>query len=298
MKRYIIALIVLAFCIPIQTREKDSVAHVMEGNLALPTSQQPACLFGFGQNLVDQGDFLGYLDSFGSFGCNDKAVFVMPNFLYGITEDLSLLVGLPIATKLKRDGVCSSGVSDLFMQFEYAYHNKDRPTYANQCTLVGNVSFPTGSPTKNPATGTDSATFFIGTTASHLSTQWYVYGSLGTLLPLSRHGIHLGNAFLYDAAIGRNIAYSSNKWLLTALIEFDGFYSQRDRISGVCNPNSGGNVLYLGPSFWFATQRFSLQGGFQFPVSQHLFGQQDREKWIFYISIGCKFTSPQLTSQP
>ena len=38
------------------SRDQEKVDHIIEGNLALPTSQQPSPLFCFGQNIVDKGD--------------------------------------------------------------------------------------------------------------------------------------------------------------------------------------------------------------------------------------------------
>src|SRR5690348_12132238 len=56
-----------------------------EGNLALPSAQQPGPLFGFGQNLVEKGDTLGYLFLGSSRGCNQRFNDLLPVFLYGIS---------------------------------------------------------------------------------------------------------------------------------------------------------------------------------------------------------------------
>ncbi|MDZ4124563.1 MAG: hypothetical protein U1E02_10355 [Hydrogenophaga sp.] len=285
-KRMLFGVIVCAV-LSVQAREEDSVEHVEQGNLALPTSQQPEPLFGFGQNIVDQGDiqalgFASYLN-----GKNERFFEVAPAVLYGISDTFSLLFAVPVAAQLKQDGYCSAGVSDLLLQGEYAFYNKDRQTYANQATFVASILLPTGSHKKVPPTGFGSPTFFLGATASHMSVDWYVFSALGTLLTTAHnHGTVFGKQFLYEAGFGRNIAYREKRWLLNWLLEFNGQFSARDKIQGIVDKNSGGNTFSIGPSLFFSTQRLLLLGGVAFPVAQHLFGVQNKARYqvAFYAS--------------
>lgn len=271
-------------------REKDLVQHVEQGNLTLPTSQQPGPLFGFGQNIVDQGD----IQAFGIIaymrGKNKQSVDVVPTVLYGVSDSFSLLCALPVAARLKENGYCSSGVEDLVLQGEYAFHNKDRQTYANQATLVANIMLPTGSSKKQPPTGFGSPTFFLGGTASHMSINWYVFASVGALLTTAhRQGTCFGKSLLYQSGFSRNIAYRERSWILNWLVELYGLFSAHDKIAGCINKNSGGNSFFIAPSLFFSTQRLWVQAGVAFPVAQHLFGVQNKMHSIVLFDASWKF---------
>ena len=48
--------------------EKEEEAPPKIGNFKLPTSQQPAALFGFGGNIIDKGEIQTFLFADGFFG--------------------------------------------------------------------------------------------------------------------------------------------------------------------------------------------------------------------------------------
>jgi hypothetical protein len=281
-----------------QARDPEGTPHSLEGNLTLPASQQPSTLFAFGQNIVDAGDLIGYLDLFTAKGHRERYTAVVPNVLYGITDELSLFVRLPVAVQNRIDNFSSHGLQDASIQFEYAYHLKSAFDYANQATLVANITFPTGSVNKNPITGDGSVSFFVGTTASHLATTWNAYGSAGVEVATERHKTKIGTIIYYQGGIGGNIAYEYEKWILTIMLEVNGTYSKRNKIKGVIDENSGGNIFSIGPSLWFSTQNFDLQVGLLFPITQHLYGCQNRQYYGFGLSLGYKFNNPATPATP
>src|SRR5436190_21033773 len=60
------------------------------GNFALPTSQQPGPLIGFGQNIVEAGDRQFFLYANYLKGQQKKYVEAVPSFVYGISDTASL----------------------------------------------------------------------------------------------------------------------------------------------------------------------------------------------------------------
>jgi hypothetical protein len=70
------------------------------------------------------------------------------------------------------------------------------------------------------------------------------------------------------------------------MIEFDGTYSERDKIHGITDPNSGGNVLLVTPSIWLSTDQWFVQLGVSVPVVQQLNGQQQKLWFIIDYNIG------------
>lgn len=253
----------------IYAREENEVQHVVEGNLALPTSQQPSPLFAFGQNMVGKGtmQLLGTVDY--ACGKNKNLVEVIPAILYGVSDTLSLFFNAPTAAYFELNGARSSGIEDIFLQAEYAFYNSDHGRYANQATVVGALFFPTGSFKKNPATGVGAPSFFLGTTISHEAVDWYTFLSAGVFLPTKHQQGQVNERFFYQGGVGRNLGYVSQKWLLTLMLEFTATYSKKARIAGQVVPgDEGGNRCWLGPSIWFATQKFILQAGIIAPFTQ------------------------------
>lgn len=250
------------------------------GNFSLPTSQTPAPFVSFGQRLIGKDvielnlvadDRLGHQQSY-----LDSAVILD----FGITDNFTTTLFIPYALSFKNleeDEIeRSSGFEDIYLQGEYAFLTKSTNQYTDQATIVANVSVPSGSATKEPPTGFGAFSLFTGITLSRMCPDWYLFTSHGVELPTNRKGTKFGNAFLYQFGLGKNIAYIPNKMIFSWILELDGIYSERNRINGVIDPDSGGNLIYLTPSLWLSVQKFYLQFGIGWAISQQLFGMQNR----------------------
>lgn len=283
--RYWLLVLVSIFILPCLA-DDDGPQPPPIGNFYLPGSQQPGPLISFGQNILQQNQIQLFMlgDKYaGTQGY--RAYDIQPSIIYGVTDCLSAMLSLPYAVNYKSGTDESKGFEDATVQLEYAYYNSSTTEYQNQFTIVGNITAPTGSVTKNPATGYGSPSVFIGGTFDHMSVDWYYFASPGVTLTTSNNGNKLGNNFLYQAGIGRNLK-DSNGWLFAVVVEADGAYAQKDRIDGAINPNSGGNVVYLTPSLWASTKQFIFQIGAGYPVAQHLFGNQPRNTYLLAADVG------------
>lgn len=71
------------------------------GNFALPTPQQPGPLISFGQRVInkDQKQLYFFVDYLTGFKLH--AVDIVSSFVYGIRDDLSIQINLPIAASYK-----------------------------------------------------------------------------------------------------------------------------------------------------------------------------------------------------
>lgn len=256
------------------------------GNFVLPSSQQPSSLFSFGQNILDKGltQILVFADDF--IGENKYNIDLFPNFVYGITDKLSININAPIAVSYKQDQDHSSGLEDAFVQFEYAIYAKKNRTYIDQATLVASASIPTGSDTIEPNTGIGAPSFFIGTTYSRMYVYWYMFTSYGANLTTAHGDTQFGNSYLYQAGIGRNIFNIGQRWMFNWLVEADGQYTQKNRIDGLTDPNSGGNVVYITPSLWVSSKKLIFQFGTGFAALQHLNGAQNKNHYLIAGNLG------------
>jgi hypothetical protein len=258
------------------------------GNFALSTSQQPGPLVSFGENIIDQGQVQFYLFADAFIGKNSYAVDVIPGILWGIRDDFSLFVNAPFTPGDKEKKDRSAGWEDLFAQLEYAFYTGKQSQSVIQATLVANLTFPTGSSSKNPPTGFGATSFFMGSTFNYSGIDWFFFFSTGGILTTSKHGTQFGDEYLYQWGLGRNIP-SPQGWIFAWMVEWNGTYFWKDRYRGRTDPDSGGNVVYLTPSIWISSDRIIIQFGAGYPIIQHLFGDQSRKFLSFDFNFGWTF---------
>lgn len=271
------------------TNETKQEAPPNIGNFALPSSQQPGPLISFGENIIDKGQIQTFLFADKFKGVRKQAVDIIPSILFGITDDLSVFFNVPIAASYKDDEKHSSGLEDMFLQLEQAFYTQKTADFVDQATFVGNVTLPTGSTKKQPPTGFGAPSIFLGGTFNRTYTDWFGFTSHGAVLTTSHNSTKFGNEFLYQCGVGRNILNIDSKWTLAWMIEADGQFSQKDKINGMTNPNSGGNTVYITPSLWISSKSLIVQVGFGLPATQHLFGNQKKNKYLLAINFGRTF---------
>lgn len=289
------------FCLPVQylcgeectcspcsdcCQENDAPPKI--GNFSLPTSQQPATLFGFGNNIIDKGELQLSLFADAFAGKRRKNIDLVPNIVYGITDKWSISFYTPFTPKYENTYHRSSGALDFFAGTEYAFYSKSTSTYADQATVLVNLTAPTGSTSKNPQTGLGSPSVFLGGTFYRTMVEWFLFTAQGVLLPTSYHGTKFGNQYLYQFGFGRNF-WTPKGWIYAWMVDIDGLYSCRNRFRGSLDRNSGGNVMYVTPSLWISSKELSLQFGVGFPVYQNLFGSQNTFDYVLNFNVSWSF---------
>jgi len=275
--------ILLLSTLPCHAEQPPSI-----GNFALPVSQQPGPLIGFGSNIIDQHETQVFFFADDYLGVNKHTMDLAPSILYGIRNDLSLFIEVPYAASFKSNQQTSRGLEDTLAQLEYAWYSPSTSRYIDQATVVINLTAPTGSAQKNPPTGFGSPSFFLGTTFSRTYVDWFFIAAAGAILTTAHNSTKFGNNYLYQFTIGRNIA-NINGWLLAWMTEIDDSYSQHNRVNGIMDPNSGGNIVYVTPSFWASTQHFLFQFGAGVAAAQQLNGNQTRSTYVLVGNIAWNF---------
>ncbi|OJW47197.1 MAG: hypothetical protein BGO67_03720 [Alphaproteobacteria bacterium 41-28] len=213
----------------------------------------------------------------------------MPGVLYGVRDDVSAYFNVPFAASFKDGRDHSAGLEDVFVQLEYAFYSGKTSKYTDQATVVGSVSVPSGSTKKQPATGLGSPSFFLGATFNRTYTDWLFFTSHGVVLTTSTDKTKFGNEFLYQAGLGRNILTIDSEWIFAWGIEADGQYTEKSKIKGIVDPDSGGNVVYITPSLFVSSKKFLAQVGFGLPATQHLFGNQRRNDYLLAANLRWTF---------
>jgi len=281
----------LLLCPAILFGKEEPNSHPLPiGNFSVPFISQIAPLVGFGQLLIGEKGFLPQLTGSYVQGHNSNANVIAPNVVYGIRDDLSIFLATPFTLKNRAGASHSSGINDVMLQLEYGVYTRNRSDNVFQTTIVANVQFPTGSSSKRPPTGNGSFSYFTGATFSFTSYNWYAFVSAGANLTTSHHGTRFGNSYLYQWGFARYISQLSPKgWIFDVMLEFDGTYSERDKIRGMTNSDSGGNVIIALPSLWLSSKRWIFQWGVGFPLFQNLKGHQDKIRYTINYNLGIAF---------
>lgn len=258
------------------------------GNFALPTSQQPAALFGFGGNIIDKDEIQIYFFGDEFRGKNRIVTDLIPSLLFGVTDNWSIFFNFPFTPIMEDEAHKSRGFEDFFVQLEYAFYNKSTITYVDQATIVANITVPTGSSKKIPPTGFGAPSLFLGATYYRVWIDWFVFTAPGAVLTSSNHGTKFGDQFLYQFGLGRNIP-SPKDWIYAWMVEVDGQYNKKNRIDGTIDNNSGGNVLYVTPSIWISSKEMLFQFGFSLPINQNIFGKQRKFDYALNLNFAWSF---------
>lgn len=257
-----------------------------EGNFALPSSQEQGPLFGFGQNIIGKKDLQSYLYVDYIQARPEQSSNIMPGLLYGIRDDLSIFVNIPITvSKGPLPPSTSAGVS---VQVEYAYYSRESSSSEIQATVLAGLSGPNGSMIKQTISNDQSSTFFLGGTLNYMSVEWYAYGALGELFAIKHKSTKQGDNFLYQFALGRNL-HRSQKHIYACLVEFLGARFKADSINGVIDPESSGDLIFLSPSLWISSEKFILQCGLSLPIYQNFTGKNIKYDFQCAVNIAWTF---------
>lgn len=282
--RYLFNILSFFFSINCIASTSDDPPHI--GNFSLPYSQQPGPLVGFGENILakNQTQLFMFADDF--MAVNEHFIDVIPSVIYGLSDSASVFVNIPYAASYKQNNNYSTGFEDAFIQLEYAFYTKGASDHIDQATVVFNQTFPTGSTIKNPPTGFGVPSYFLGFTYNRTYIHWFAFTSYGADFTTTTHdGTKFGNSYLYQFGFGRDIA-ESNKWLFAWMVEGDGTFTEQSKINGVINHSSGGNIVYMTPSIWISSEKLIFQFGAGYPITQHFFGIQNRDKALLVANLG------------
>lgn len=251
------------------------------GNFALPTSQQPGPLFSFGQTLIGKNSLQLTAQSFSPYHFGGAFDVVDGSLTYGFTDNTSVYFLYPIKSDYATRQIRRTAINDVVVQLEQSVYNQSTTHFQDQATVVGSISLPLSDANTLFAAKTFGApSYFLGTTINRTTVDWLGFVSNGFMLTPTSNHVKLGSQLLYQAGVGRNILSVSEQSILTVVLECDGLYTEKNRVDGVIQPNSGSNYISLIPSLWFATKKFIINAGIGYPVVQHLNGNQNRTNYF------------------
>lgn len=239
--------------------------------------RQVGPLFCYGQNILDKGKIRLRERTFFIKNSSNSFTYISCQAFYSLSDDWTVWVDFPV--KLQDKGFNNtSRLLATRLETEYAYHHIVTEEKRVLATVVGNCIIPTkytdNDNSLNVYNGTGSVSFYLATTASLLTPDWYAYGSAGIQLNVPYHTNRFGQLFRYEWIIGHSIPTSS--WNTYIMLEFSGAHLQKNRVCGIKDINSGGDVIYVGPSLVSRSDHFYLWTGMQGAVFSRLNGNQEQ----------------------
>jgi hypothetical protein len=239
-------------------------------------------MFSLGNRMMPKGRFAALERYIYQKNENSSASILVPTVRYGITDKLTIRWHLPIFIDRTVGKKSSDGTSNLVGVIEYSLfkHRVKETNREYQFNLIAGMDFKTETHDAKPSVGYGGTSFLVGTTGSSLSKKWYTFYSLAGAFSTTHNKQHPGSQFFYEIGAGYTIKHSILH-NLCVLLEMDGILSDKDKLAQTANPNSGGNIIYLGPSIEYRYWTFLGAVGIQFPIVQHLNGNQDKRDFRF-----------------
>jgi len=239
-------------------------------------------MFSLGNRMMPKGRFAALERYIYQKNENSSASLLIPTFRYGITDTLTVRGHLPIFLDRTVNKKSADGTSNLVGVVEYSlYKHRDKDMNKEyQATLLAGLDFKTVNLDANPSLGYGGTSFLVGTTGCGLSKTWYTFYSIAGTFATEYKKQQPGASFLYELGCGYIIKHSILH-NLCVLLEMDGILSDKDSFNNIHNPNSGGNIVWLGPSIEYRYWTFLGAAGIQFPIVQNLHGIQDKRDFRF-----------------
>ena len=251
-------------------------------------------IFGLGPHTIFKGGIGVEMEIEGEKASNkdeeEKEYTLHTEILYGLTADLAVTLALPLVLEKKTaaGGVAqsSSGPGDLGIRLKYRFWRRDRPGLQDAAALVVGTELPTGDDDTTPRLGSGSTDFLVGLTAARESLVWYYFGDVRYRLNSRDDGLKIGDRFFADVAIGiRPRPTEYLKLDLVLLAELNWESRQRNELYGVDVGNTGGDLLFLSPSFFLTYRNWAVKGGVQLPVQHNLHGDQPEDDYRFKLAV-------------
>ena len=148
-------------------------------------------------------------------------------------------------------------------------------------------------PTTSRRGGIASAPSFNGAAASgYASRAHYFWAGAGFEKRTASDGDRWGDVGYYSLVYGYRppaLQLDYPKPDLRFFVEAQGEHNGRTRTSGVEDPDSGGQILLVGPTTLLLYKQYGLEGGILFPVYQRVNGTQEKERFRVVVNFSYFF---------
>ena len=195
---------------------------------------------------------------------------------YGVSPKFAVFGVLPVVNIDRTIGTMHSnttGLGDAKLFARAEIFRRDRPGRTVRIAPFAGLTLPTGDKRKAGDGAVDGFGGLIVTTAS---TNWNFDAQIRYDHNTSANGFERGDAASADASLQVRLApktiAANTSGFFYGVMEANLTYSQRDRLGGLVNPDSGGVQATLSPGMQYATRRWIAETALKIPVVKDLHG--------------------------
>ena len=215
--------------------------------------------------------------------------------LYGVTQDLTLTLALPLTQRKSVRGLVpgvgqvdrdATGIGDAVIRAKWRIFHRFSGSTQYHAAFVGGLKVPLANTSSDPPLSSGSTDFLGGFTISRDGLRSYLWTSALVRANGEAFGVKRGNEYRYDAAVGLRPwipKYTGVDALF--VVEFNGVTAARTVAGAVPQPLTGGTVLAVSPGFWLTLRNWALLGGVKLPVYQNLRGDQPKFDYTVVLKI-------------
>ena len=219
---------------------------------------------------------------------------------YGITRRWGVTLSAPFVKSSRtfddRNTFRASGIGDLSFLLKYSLKPLNIAS-STEIAVGAGFKLPNGS--KNSVDDGTSLNFNLqpGTGAWDFILWGYYYktylpsgwsGTLSTLIRIpgtNSDELQYGNEIVYSAVVNRRISTSTQ-----LSFRFKGRTSSQVTIRGFGNPNTGGTITFIAPSFvWNPVRLFSVETGIDIPAFYSVSGTQQALDFRSFVNASFYF---------
>lgn len=214
-------------------------------------------------------------------------------FGYGVTSRLALFSLLPVV-QIDRDfgnvNDAEFGLGDAALFARYEVFRADKPGRTVRIAPYAGVRVPTG---RDGKTGDGSVDFFGGIVATVASTQWVLDSQVRYDDNREADGFERGDLVSLESSFQLRLAPAQvvfdTKAFVFGVIELSATKSERNRVGGAIDPNSGGFQLSVTPGIQYSTRRWIADFGVKLPLVSDLNGSALKSDYAVLTSIRVNF---------
>ncbi len=202
---------------------------------------------------------------------------------YGVTPKLAIFAAIPYFDKaldLTMNGQRLTRSSEGFGGFKAPTGNHDK------VDNLGRLPTPLQS-------GTGAWDYFSGMVMTYQKLDYEIDSQLSYAVKGKANSFEAGNEVRADVSFQYRLLpqklSSDTRSFLYGVLEANLINQDKNRISGMADPNSGGTTLYLSPGIQYVTIKYILEAVVQLPVIQNLHGNALETNYIFTTGFRINF---------
>lgn len=222
-----------------------------------------------------------------------SACVALTSLYWGITKRITTITSLTVFSQTPSLGPITlpgtkRGLGDFYMQANYLLYKDKAEDHRYRIIATNGIYFPTSTVTERTFFTYNVPRFFFGITQDAMTHDWFLYSDFGTIITTKKHKRKFGNIVLFNTGGGKIVCFEHERYF-TLFLELSDFYFRPDRVQGVQDLTTGGNILLLGPTVRFETKHLLFQGGVQFQASKFLRNKYDAVPYVIAFFASYSF---------